>query len=958
MSTLLVNQINPVSGNTLTLSGSNIIIPGNLTITGNLSGSLTGSVESSSYALTSSYALNSPGGGTTDTGSLLLTASVDSNVITFTKGDASTFNITVDTGSASSIETGSFATTGSNTFIGGQTINGDLNFSGSSIEYKLDVVGSTFHLNRSGSLGGGTNTYQTEIHHNGSKTQFKSDGSVRMELNGNVLEVQGDIDVTLGNQVTNVISASYFSGSFVGDGSGLTGISGGSIETGSFATTGSNTFIGNQTVTGSLNVSGSSTFKGNQTISGRLSQGEANTSFGNFSHAEGTNTLASGSYSHAEGQNTHAKGDSSHAEGNSTLAEGSYSHAEGFGTVSSGVMSHAEGIQTLASGDYSHAEGSQTLASGDYSHAEGRQTTASGDYSHAEGRETVALGDYQHVQGQFNISSSNQGAFIIGNGVDDSNRSNLVYASGSQFQVTGSLNVSGPSTFTGNQIVNTNLSLTSSATMSVFTTGGSSGMQITKDQLLINPNLNSDRVTLSGGHLSLSAVNSYSRMYLTNRNGSNDTGSIEIHRTQFYGKDTDTYNGLKAGLRVYQSVGTGSLGSFNFYTSASSAFGFSTGVLDMRISTGSKIELFRNTTITGSLNVKGDVNLSGSKQVGIEADASKTFIKSTGVFINEDETRAKATLSPGELDVTGRPGAAQVKLRNNNDIDDAIFDAGQISFYGPSDSNAYGGVQGKIQARVDSGSGVVASYLEFYTSGSVGFPFDSSEVDMRISTGSEIELFRDTTISGSLNVSGSSAFRGTQTLYSNLYLTSSATMSIVTTGGFPGMQITKDQLSINPNLNSDRALLYGGNLQLSAANGYNAIYLTNRNGSSDTSSMEIGKMQFQGNETDDNFGLKAGLRVFQSEGTGSTGHINFYTSASSALGFNTGDPDMRISTGSKIELFRDTTVTGSVSITSVLTLAPNDPLPTEQPTGSISVSGSGVDCKPYFYNGTDWTSMI
>jgi hypothetical protein len=42
----------------------------------------------------------------------------------------------------------------------------------------------------------------------------------------------------------------------------------------------------------------------------------------------------------------------------------------------------------------------------------------------------------------------------------------------------------------------------------------------------------------------------------------------------------------------------------------------------------------------------------------------------------------------------------------------------------------------------------------------------------------------------------------------------------------------------------------------------------------------------------------------------------------------------------------------------VLTLTPNDPLPSAQPTGSIAVSGSGVDCKPYFYNGTDWTSMI
>jgi cytoskeletal protein CcmA (bactofilin family) len=367
--------------------------------------------------------------------------------------------------------------------------------------------------------------------------------------------------------------------------------------------------------------------------------------------------------------------------------------------------------------------------------------------------------------------------------------------SGSQ-TITGSLNVSGSSTFRGNQIVNANLTLTSSATMSILTTGGNSGVQITKDQILINPNLNSDRVTLSGGNLQLSAANSYSGLYLTNRNASNDTGSIEIHRTEFYGKSTDANFGIKAGLKVYQAVGTGSLGSFNFYTSASQGFGFTTGDLDMRISSGSKIELFRNTTITGSLNVKGDVNISGSKQFGIEADTSKTFIKSTGVFINESETRAKATLSPGVLDVTGRPGAAEVVLRNNNDLDDTTFDAGQISFYGPSDSNAYGGVQGKIQARVDSGSGVVASYLEFYTAGNGGFPFDSSDVDMRISS------------------------------------------------------------------------------------------------------------------------------------------------------------------GSRITLFRNTTITGSVSITSVLTLAPNNPLPSAQPTGSIAVSGSGADCKPYFWNGTTWTSLI
>lgn len=80
------------------------------------------------------------GGGTTDTGSLLTTASVSSNTITFTKGDGSTFPILVDTGSATNIDTGSFATTGSNTFSGSQNIIGDVTSSGIFYSQQLRVV--------------------------------------------------------------------------------------------------------------------------------------------------------------------------------------------------------------------------------------------------------------------------------------------------------------------------------------------------------------------------------------------------------------------------------------------------------------------------------------------------------------------------------------------------------------------------------------------------------------------------------------------------------------------------------------------------------------------------------------------------------------------------------------------------------------------------------------------------
>jgi hypothetical protein len=67
---------------------------------------------------TSSYATSAI------TASSLITASVSGQTMTFTKGDATTFNVTLPAGSGSVINTSSFATTGSNTFVGGQRISG------------------------------------------------------------------------------------------------------------------------------------------------------------------------------------------------------------------------------------------------------------------------------------------------------------------------------------------------------------------------------------------------------------------------------------------------------------------------------------------------------------------------------------------------------------------------------------------------------------------------------------------------------------------------------------------------------------------------------------------------------------------------------------------------------------------------------------------------------------------
>jgi len=201
--------------------------------------------------------------------------------------------------SGTTFNTSSFATTGSNVFHGRQTITGSLIIS-SSAQVDLDVHGivqvssgssistlTPFSLNllHAGGLGeyriiglaadpshlnfpglenvnepsifgiyvaedSSSYYYQAmEVQSRGRFAQNKVSFKVPVDVSGSFL-VSGSA------RFTSAVTASSFSGSFVGDGSGLTGIAG-SINTGSFATTGSNTFIGTEIISGSILVSGS-----------------------------------------------------------------------------------------------------------------------------------------------------------------------------------------------------------------------------------------------------------------------------------------------------------------------------------------------------------------------------------------------------------------------------------------------------------------------------------------------------------------------------------------------------------------------------------------------------------------------------------------------------------------------------------------------------------------------------
>ena len=117
-----------------------------------------------------------------------------------------------------------------------------------------------------------------------------------------------------------------------------------------------------------------------------------------------------------------------------TNTAGTYAVAMGAGTEASGNYSTSMGYQTTASGANSTAMGSRTTASGNNSTATGYFTTASGNKTTAMGANTTASDYGSLVIGQYNSSGSSvtnsatafntsNTAFVIGNGVDSSNKS-------------------------------------------------------------------------------------------------------------------------------------------------------------------------------------------------------------------------------------------------------------------------------------------------------------------------------------------------------------------------------------------------------------------------------------------------------------------------------------------------------------------------------------------------------
>ena len=263
-------------------------------------------------------------------------------------------------------------------------------------------------------------------------------------LNGTlpVTQLSGTLATTQlpSNAVTNNATGLTLTGTFTGNGSGLTGVNattlGGLSSTGFWKTngnTGANptngAFLGttdnlplefqvNTNRALRLEYAANATYGISPNVIGgyagnAVSNGFAGAFIGGGGNAFYPNKVGYNFASVLGGMGNTASGFASTAMGMLSSASGFCSMAEGYSVIASGNYSTALGAYNTASGHYSIAMGNYSVASGYYSTAMGLNTTASGDDSTALGLYTVASGLYAIAMGTY-ANATNLGTLVWG----------------------------------------------------------------------------------------------------------------------------------------------------------------------------------------------------------------------------------------------------------------------------------------------------------------------------------------------------------------------------------------------------------------------------------------------------------------------------------------------------------------------------------------------------------------
>ena len=174
-----------------------------------------------------------------------------------------------------------------------------------------------------------------------------------------------------------------------------------------------------------------------------------------FSKLNSSHHVASGHQSTSMGELTTASGRETLASGNSTTASGDYSTAMGRLTTASGISSLALGHSTTASGHQSVSAGNSSIASASYSTAFGYGSVASDFTSTVIGQYNNSLSSIT-TNGSATSYNADNTAFVVGNGTDDSNRSDAF-----KVMFNGDATVSNDLTIIGDVVISSDARLKS-----------------------------------------------------------------------------------------------------------------------------------------------------------------------------------------------------------------------------------------------------------------------------------------------------------------------------------------------------------------------------------------------------------------------------------------------------------------------------------------------------------------
>lgn len=184
------------------------------------------------------------------TASSLITASFAAGTLTFTKGNGTQFGVVIPDVSGSTIDTGSFAITGSNIFKGNQSIDGNVLISGSDLNHLLFTRQGGSDILSIG-VSDNAQTYEIKLTGSVNQTMWLIDNQGGTRINTFAAPVIAADWLRVESTFTASLQQGY---AYVGNASGKTSavatssFVGTTINTASFATTGSNVFTGDQTL--------------------------------------------------------------------------------------------------------------------------------------------------------------------------------------------------------------------------------------------------------------------------------------------------------------------------------------------------------------------------------------------------------------------------------------------------------------------------------------------------------------------------------------------------------------------------------------------------------------------------------------------------------------------------------------------------------------------------------------